>query len=59
VKDSGFFDFWRRFGAVTGLFKSARSPNPRQKIKNLRGPPRHHFYQRSKSKKPSETRGLL
>jgi hypothetical protein len=33
--DSGLFDFWLRFGSVTGLFKPAPSPKPRQKSKIL------------------------
>jgi (S)-ureidoglycine aminohydrolase len=31
--NSGLFDFWLRFGSVTGLFKPAPSPKPRQKPK--------------------------
>jgi hypothetical protein len=33
--DSGLFGFWLRFGSVTGLFKPAPSPKPRQKSKIL------------------------
>jgi hypothetical protein len=33
--DSGLFGFWRRFGSVTGFFKPAPSPKPRQKSKIL------------------------
>jgi len=33
--NSGLFDFWLRFGSVTGLFKPAPSPKPRQKPKIL------------------------
>src|SRR6185312_13642837 len=33
--DSGLFDFWLRFGSVTGFFKPAPSPKPRQKSKIL------------------------
>jgi len=43
--DSGLFDFWLRFDSVTGFFKPAPSPRPRQKIKNPRCPPLHHFCQ--------------
>src|SRR6185437_1728345 len=32
---SGLFDFWLRFGSVTGFFKPAPSPKPRQKPKIL------------------------
>jgi len=32
---SGLFGFWRRFGSVTGSFKPAPSPKPRQKPKIL------------------------
>ena len=37
------FDFWLRFGSVTGLFKPAPSPEPRQKPKIL-APHRYLFY---------------
>ena len=33
--NSGLFGFWLRFGSVTGLFKPAPSPKPRQKPKIL------------------------
>ncbi|HEX4263450.1 MAG TPA: hypothetical protein VH597_03850 [Verrucomicrobiae bacterium] len=33
--DNGLFGFWRRFGSVTGFFKPAPSPKPRQKPKIL------------------------
>jgi hypothetical protein len=33
--DSGLFGFWLRFGSVTGFFKPAPSPKPRQKLKIL------------------------
>jgi len=33
--DSGLFDFWLRFGSVTGFFKPAPSPKPRPKSKIL------------------------
>jgi hypothetical protein len=33
--DSGLFGFWLRFGSVTGFFKPAPSPKPRQKPKIL------------------------
>jgi hypothetical protein len=33
--DSGLFGFWLRFGSVTGFFKPALSPKPRQKPKFL------------------------
>jgi hypothetical protein len=33
--ESGLFNFWLRFGSVTGLFKPAPSPKPRQKSKIL------------------------
>jgi hypothetical protein len=33
--NSGLFDFWLRFGSVTGLFKPAPSPKPCQKSKIL------------------------
>jgi hypothetical protein len=33
--DSGLFDFWLRFGSVTGFGKPAPSPKPRQKSKIL------------------------
>ena len=32
---SGVFGFWLRFGSVTGFFKPAPSPKPRQKPKTL------------------------
>jgi hypothetical protein len=32
---SGVFDFWLRFGSVTGFFKPAPSPKPRQKPKTF------------------------
>src|SRR6185312_17241842 len=40
--DSGLFDFWLRFGSVTGFFKPAPSPKPRQKPKIL-APHRYIF----------------
>src|SRR6185437_10891310 len=33
--DSGLFGFWLRFGSVTGFFKPAPSPKPRQNPKIL------------------------
>jgi|SRR5882724_1479155 len=33
--DSGLFGFWHRFGSVTGFFKPAPSPKPRQNPKIL------------------------
>jgi hypothetical protein len=33
--DSGLFDFWLRFGSVTGFCKPAPLPKPRQKSKIL------------------------
>jgi hypothetical protein len=33
--NSGLFGFWLRFGSVTGFFKPAPSPKPRQKPKIL------------------------
>ena len=33
--DGGLFGFWLRFGSVTGFFKPASSPEPRQKPKIL------------------------
>jgi hypothetical protein len=33
--DSGLFDFWLRFGSITGCIKPAPSPKPRQKSKIL------------------------
>jgi hypothetical protein len=35
---SGLFGFWLRFGLVTGFFKPAPSPKPRQKPKILAAP---------------------
>jgi hypothetical protein len=35
LTDSGLFDFWLRFGSVTGFFKPAPSPELRQKPKIL------------------------
>jgi hypothetical protein len=40
--ESGLFGFWRRFGSVTGFFKPAPSPKPRQKPKIL-APHRYIF----------------
>jgi hypothetical protein len=34
-KQSGLFGFWLRFGSVTGFFKPAPSPKPRQNPKIL------------------------
>jgi hypothetical protein len=33
LTNSGLFGFWLRFGSVTGFFKPAPSPKPRQKPK--------------------------
>jgi hypothetical protein len=33
--DSGLLGFWLRFGSITGFFKPAPSPKPRQKPKIL------------------------
>jgi len=38
--NSGLFGFWLRSGSVTGLFKPAPSPEPRQKPKILAA---HHY----------------
>ena len=35
TKGGGLFEFWLRFGSVTGLFKPAPSPKPRQNSKIL------------------------
>src|ERR1700722_15159969 len=34
-KRGGLFEFWLRFGSVTGFFKPAPSPKPRQNSKIL------------------------
>jgi hypothetical protein len=34
-RKSGLFEFWHRFGSVTGLLKPAPSPKPRQNSKIL------------------------
>ncbi|MGA2868922.1 MAG: hypothetical protein ABSF34_07165, partial [Verrucomicrobiota bacterium] len=43
----GLFGFWLRFGSVTGLFKPAPSPKPRQNTKNPRPEWLQHFLNRS------------
>ena len=40
LRDSGLLGFWHRFGSVTGFFKPAPSPKPRQKPKILAA----HYY---------------
>jgi hypothetical protein len=35
LRNSGLFEFWLRFGSVTGFFKPAPSPKPRQNPKIL------------------------
>src|SRR5690242_9988528 len=42
-----FLFFWLRFGSVTGFFKPAPSPKPRQKTKILAAHALHHLCQRS------------
>jgi hypothetical protein len=46
--DSGPFDFWLRFGSVTGFFKTCSFAEASPKTKNPRCTPLHHFCQRSK-----------
>src|SRR6185312_13370127 len=46
--DSGLFCFWRRFGSVTGFFKPAPSPKPRQKPKILAPNWLQYYLNRSK-----------
>src|SRR6202789_14511 len=42
-RKSGLFEFWLRFGSVTGLFKPAPSPKPRQNSKIL-APNGYNFF---------------
>ena len=39
LRDSGLLGFWLRFGSVSGFFKPAPSPKPRQKPKILAAHP--------------------
>jgi len=48
---SGLFDFWLRFGSVTGFFKPAPSPKPRQNLKILAPHWLQFFFKRSEDKK--------
>src|SRR3974390_1791791 len=48
VKNSGLFGLWLRFGSVTGFFKPAPSPKPRQSPKILAPNWLQHFFKRSK-----------
>src|SRR5690242_20489200 len=47
-KRSGLFEFWLRFGSVTGFFKPAPSPKPCQKLKNPRSKWLQYFFKRSR-----------
>src|SRR6202000_2997708 len=49
---SGLFELWRRFGSVTGFFKPAPSPKPRQKPKILAPNWLPYFFNRSKGSTP-------
>jgi hypothetical protein len=57
---SGLFEFWLRFGSVTGLFKPASSPKADDrhhspKLKNPLSERLHFFFKRSKSLHARET----
>jgi len=47
-KRSGLFEFWLRFGSITGFFKPAPSPKPCQKLKNPRSKWLQYFFKRSR-----------
>jgi hypothetical protein len=53
-REGGLFGFWLRFGSVTGLFKPAPSPKPRQNPKILAPNGYNSFSNALKSEEPKK-----